>query len=580
MFGDLVVNLIARVNQFTGPMRAARGILSGFRTQASSAVSGVTSAFGKLSGIGSLVGGAFAGLSVAAAVTWGASMAIEAEKAQIAFSTMLKSPEKAKALLADLSAFAASTPYESPEITDAAKSLLAYGTQAADIVPTLGMLGDVASGVGMPLGEIAYLFGTAQVQGKLFAKDINQFTGRGIPIIQALADVIGVSKDNIMDLASQGKITSGLMEQAFQKMTGAGGQFSGMMAAQSQTTAGLWSTLKDNVGLALRDISAALMEGFDLKGLFADGISFTETFRANIDQWLPVFTQAGVTTREWFTWMISTAGELWDIVSFVFNNFGELGALTVSQVGLYFVTLGNDIAYIFTGLLPAALMGFVGYATSLMSTLLDNISGKMADVKAMLTGGKATHEWKSLSGIEMKVETPGRQQSALEKSMTESIAEQQDRLGAAMTRKPAAQPQAAAAAKKAAGPLFFDDESSADAKATADEVNSKMERKRNKVNEDWAEQRRKANEKAVEKNKKQMAGDLKPAKESGAIGVRTNEAYKAIVAGMNRGKGDGPQEQQLSEMRAIKKVNDEQLKEQRKQRELAEKNQDTTVEIF
>lgn len=518
MFGDLVVNLIARVNQFTQPLGRARQSLSVFKTDVGKSVGGVLSHFQGLSGIGAIVSGAVGGLTLGAALTWGTSMAIEAEKAQIAFATMLKSPEKAKLLLADLSTFAASTPYESPEITKAAKSLLAYGTSAQSIVPTLRMLGDVASGVGMPLDELAYLFGTAQVQGKLFAKDINQFTGRGIPIIQALADVMKVTKGEVMDLASKGAITSDIMTQAFQNMTANGGQFSGMMAAQSATTSGLFSTLKDNVGLALRDISAALMEGFNLKGLFADGISFTDTFRANIEAWLPIFVSIGTTTREWFNWMINTAASLYKTLAFVFGNFGELASLTLSQVGLYFVTLGNDIAHFFTGTLPAAMMGFVSYASQILGTLLDNISGKMADLKSMVQGGVATHQWKPLGDVQFEMNAPRRNETPFEKSLKESIENRKTRLGESVI----------------AGEM----------KPTAPKVPEAATRVPDYVpgGSDQIAAKKKEDEKKV--------GEAKQPKLGGALGVRTQEAYRAIVSAMTGQRSD-PQAEQL---RALKKI--------------------------
>ena len=34
---------------------------------------------------------------------------------------------------------------------------------------------------------IAWLYGTTMTQGRLYAEDLNQFTGRGIPMIRELA---------------------------------------------------------------------------------------------------------------------------------------------------------------------------------------------------------------------------------------------------------------------------------------------------------------------------------------------------------------------------------------------------------
>lgn len=109
------------------------------------------------------------------------------EQTATAFRTMLKDGEKSGALLKDLSKFAADTPFEFPEIANAGKSLLAFGFEAQNVKDNLRRLGDVSSSLNIPLGELTDIYGKARVQGRLFSEDINQLTGRGIPIIQELA---------------------------------------------------------------------------------------------------------------------------------------------------------------------------------------------------------------------------------------------------------------------------------------------------------------------------------------------------------------------------------------------------------
>jgi phage tail tape-measure protein len=53
--------------------------------------------------------------------------AADFEKQQVAFETMLGSAEKASALLKDLVAFSAKTPFQLPGLQDAAKRLLGFG---------------------------------------------------------------------------------------------------------------------------------------------------------------------------------------------------------------------------------------------------------------------------------------------------------------------------------------------------------------------------------------------------------------------------------------------------------------------
>ena len=169
------------------------------------------------------------------------------EQTSISFGVMLKSGEKAKILLADLNKFAADTPFEFPEIAQASKSLLAFGVAQEKIIPTLKNIGDIASGIGIPLTELAEIYGKAKVQGRLFAEDINQLTGRGIPIISELSKQFGVSESKVKDLVEQGKVGFPQLEKAFQDLTSTGGQFSGMMQAQSRTFDGALSTIKDTL---------------------------------------------------------------------------------------------------------------------------------------------------------------------------------------------------------------------------------------------------------------------------------------------------------------------------------------------
>jgi len=212
-------------------------------------------------------------LGFAAAAIKGAA---DAEQLEVSFTTMLGSAEKAQTLIAQLSKFAATTPFETPEIANAGKQLLAFGVSADDIIPTLTKLGDISAGLNIPLGDMAYLFGTNRAQGKLMTGDLNQLASRGVPIIAALAKTMGVAESSIKDMASEGKISFDDFNKALDSLTEKGGQFSGLMEAQSGTFSGLLSTMSDNVGLTMTEIGKAIIEGFDLKGGLLKFIGFLE----------------------------------------------------------------------------------------------------------------------------------------------------------------------------------------------------------------------------------------------------------------------------------------------------------------
>jgi len=102
------------------------------------------------------------------------------EQTKAAFTTMIGDAAKAEATLARLRELGAQTPFEFPELADAGRKLIAFGESADTVPDTLRRIGDISAGVQAPIDEIAELYGKARVQGRLFAEDINQLTGRGI----------------------------------------------------------------------------------------------------------------------------------------------------------------------------------------------------------------------------------------------------------------------------------------------------------------------------------------------------------------------------------------------------------------
>ena len=240
-----------------------------------------------------------AGLSLPLLGMGGAALkaAADNEQLEVAFTTMLQSAERATALMSDLSAFAAETPFESAEIQRAAKMLLAYGVEADAVTDNMRRLGDLAAGVGVRLEDLSYLYGTTMVQGRMYTADLNQFTSRGIPMIEALAETMGVATDEVKALVEEGAVGFPQMQAAIAHLTDEGGKFSGLMEAQSTTLAGLWSTLKDNVALTMIDIGDSIVQAFDLKGAAQRAIEGVESIRsavADLAQNNPALLRTGV----------------------------------------------------------------------------------------------------------------------------------------------------------------------------------------------------------------------------------------------------------------------------------------------
>lgn len=189
------------------------------------------------------------------------------QQLEIAFSTMLKSKEKADKLMLELVDIAAKTPFDLQGVASSAKQMIAYGSSAENVGDELVMLGNVAAGVGSQLSEIAYLYGTLRTQGRAYAVDIRQFAGRGIPIYEELAKVLGVTKDEVSGLVKEGKVGFKEVEQAFKNMTSESGIYYNLMQEQSKSLTGQLSNLGDAWDTMLNEI------GKDTQGIASAGIS-------------------------------------------------------------------------------------------------------------------------------------------------------------------------------------------------------------------------------------------------------------------------------------------------------------------
>lgn len=176
------------------------------------------------------------------------------QQLEISFTTMLKSGEKASALMRDLTQFAAKTPFGLMDSAKGAKQLLAYGSQSENLISELRMLGDVAAGTGQQLGDLVYLYGTLRTQGKAYAMDIRQFAGRGIPIYDELAKVLKINVSEVSDFVSAGKVGFKEVEQAFKNMTSSGSLYGGLMEAQSKSVKGRIEQLKDAIDVMFNSI--------------------------------------------------------------------------------------------------------------------------------------------------------------------------------------------------------------------------------------------------------------------------------------------------------------------------------------
>lgn len=202
----------------------------------------------------------------------------EFQKLEVAFETMLGSKEKSDEIMRQAVELAATTPFDLQGVTNGYKQLLAYGVEMENVTDTMTRLGNVAAGLSIPLNDLVYLFGTTRAQGRLYTQDLNQFTGRGIPMIGELAKQFGVAESEIREMVEAGKVGFPEVQKVIQSLTNEGGMFYNLMEKQSKTLSGQISNLEDSFQQMFNEI------GQNTEGILSGGISIVASLVENYEK--------------------------------------------------------------------------------------------------------------------------------------------------------------------------------------------------------------------------------------------------------------------------------------------------------
>lgn len=263
-------------SQLRAEAAEARNILQGIGTSAEQEGDRIDEAMKK---IGASVAGVFAVSKVKDFITQVANVRGEFQQLEAAFKVLTGDAGVAENLMSQLIHTAATTPFGVTDISNAARQLLAYGVEADKVNETLIRLGDICAGLSIPIGDLAYLYGTTMTQGRLYTADLNQFLGRGIPLADELAKQFGVAKEEIKKMVEEGKVGFPEVQQAIINLTNEGGKFGGLMEAQSKTITGQLSNLQDGFEQMFNEI------GKSTEGVISESISLASTL---VEHWREV----------------------------------------------------------------------------------------------------------------------------------------------------------------------------------------------------------------------------------------------------------------------------------------------------
>jgi tape measure domain-containing protein len=345
--GTAVVTLIPSAKGFSAAIRkelggdiTAAGGAAGDQA-GGSFVKGFTGHLGTIAKLGAA---SIAALGVAAA-GYGLKVASENEQAQISFETMLGSAEAANAFLADMKKFAATTPFEFPELQKAASSLISVGVDASKVLPIMKNLGDVTSGMGT--GSEGVQRATVALQqmsaaGKITGEDLNQLRDAGVPVFDLLTAATGKSKEELAGMAQAGKLGKQEFDQLMAALESGAGleRFSGLMEKQAQSLSGMISTLKDTLGQGLADAVAPALPAIKdaLGGLSGSLGESLKVIGPMLGQVVGVIAQA-------FTTLMPVVAPVLDTLGGLFATVIQALIPIVQEMTPYLVEFAHVIGY-------------------------------------------------------------------------------------------------------------------------------------------------------------------------------------------------------------------------------------------
>ena len=178
--------------------------------------------------------------------------AADLEKLEVSFISLTGGAKQAADMMKQLNEFTAKTPFQIESVADAAKKLLASGSDISEVNNQLQFLGDIAATGGHRVEDLAAIFAKVNAKGKVELESLNQLIDRGIPIMEALSKATGA-------LPGQFKVADvsvDLFNKTLASFSEEGGFANGAMERLSQTASGKFSTALDGLKLA----GAALAE--------------------------------------------------------------------------------------------------------------------------------------------------------------------------------------------------------------------------------------------------------------------------------------------------------------------------------
>lgn len=291
-FADLTARLNLNIQNFASNLQSASGMMNQFaRTMNGTINSGMADPAKKAYTVftdvkrivqGILISQVFyqgmRAIKDATSATW--EFASSLEYAQIAYSNLFGNTELATEFINVLKDFAAVTPFGFTEAEKAAKRLLAYGIEYKNVMYVMqGVLSaSTMTGSAQTIESVSRALGQINTKERLYNEEMRQLTEAGIPAYEILQEKLGLTQDQLKNLAKNA-IPASVAINAL--VDGINERFGGVAQVSNLTMQGLFANLKDNL---LMISSEAIQPLFNrIKALLVPFVEFVTELRMIVD---------------------------------------------------------------------------------------------------------------------------------------------------------------------------------------------------------------------------------------------------------------------------------------------------------
>ena len=171
----------------------------------------------------------------------------ELEKQTKALTVLTGSAATAQKIVQEIKEFGAVTPFKSSELIEVAKRMKAFGFETEKVVDITKRIADIAGTAGADINNVALAIGKVQAKNKFMQEENVMLLEKGINVTKELEKIMGMNGETLAKAMSKGEVGADKFVQALINLTSEGGEFFGGASAQSDTLAGKFSTLVDNI---------------------------------------------------------------------------------------------------------------------------------------------------------------------------------------------------------------------------------------------------------------------------------------------------------------------------------------------